>query len=224
MLEEKRQVPAMKMLIVDDHTLFREGMLHVFARLDELVEVLQAATCGQALEMVSAHPDLNLVLMDIELPDGSGLEGLSVLSRQYPLLPVVMLSASQDRAHMKQALDQGATGFIPKTATAAVMLNALRLVLAGGVYVPPEMLAAAPPEKDAIGSQTVSDTRLTPRQIEVLHMIVEGSPNKRIAARLALSEATVKAHVSAIMRALNVTNRTQAVHAARMMGLVSGES
>lgn len=214
----------MKVLIADDHTLFREGMRHVLAQLCEQVEVREAATCGQALEMVAGEPDLNLLLMDIEMPDRSGLEGLAVLSRQQPLLPVVILSASQDRAHMKQALDRGAAGFIPKTATAAVMLNALRLVLAGGVYVPPEMLQQVAAAPDVGADDPPVDRRLTPRQIEVLQMIVEGSPNKNIAAKLDLSEATVKAHVSAIMRALNVSNRTQAVREARLLGLVPQES
>lgn len=211
----------MKILIADDHALFREGMRHVLAQLDADVEVLEAASCDQVLERVPAHPDLALVLMDIDMPARSGLSGLTQLASQHPLVPVVILSASQQRAHIRQALEDGAAGFIPKTATATVMLNALRLVLGGGVYVPPEIIAGNgetrdPPPADQRG-------RLTPRQLEVLSLITEGHPNKVIARKLELSEATVKAHITAIMRVLGVSNRTQAVCAARTLGLVGAE-
>jgi DNA-binding NarL/FixJ family response regulator len=147
----------------------------------------------------------------------SGLDGLAALVERHPLLPVVVLSASLAPEDMQQALDGGATGFIPKTATGPVMLSALRLVLSGGVYVPPEMLAP-PPRPDASGEHP-----LTPRQIEVLRLLERGDPNKVIARELALSEATVKAHIGAIMRALGVRNRTQAVRAARELGLLTGD-
>jgi DNA-binding NarL/FixJ family response regulator len=207
----------MKILIADDHALFREGLRHVLGQLEGVTEVLEAGTCGEALELAAADPALGLVLLDIRMPDMSGLDGLATLVERHPLLPVVVLSASLAPEDMQQALDGGATGFIPKTATGPVMLSALRLVLSGGVYVPPEMLAP-PPRPEASG-----EPPLTPRQIEVLRLLERGDPNKVIARELALSEATVKAHIGAIMRALGVRNRTQAVRAARELGLLTGD-
>jgi DNA-binding NarL/FixJ family response regulator len=128
-------------------------------------------------------------------------------------LPIVVLSGSEDRADMRRALNRGAMGFIPKSATAPVMLSALRLVLAGGVYVPPAMVESSGSADDC--AQRV----LTPRQIDVLARVIEGQQNKAIAAALGLSEATVKAHVTALFKTLNVRNRTQAARAAERLGL-----
>ena len=206
----------MKILVADDHTLFREGLRHVLARLADDVEIIEAGDCAQALEAVESHGDIVLVLLDLHMPGRDGFAALEVLSRQHMALPIVVLSGSEDRADMQRALDGGAMGFIPKSASAAVMLSALRLVLSGGVYVPPAMVQAG--TRDA-APRSPPETTLTPRQIDVLARVIEGKPNKIIADELHLTEATVKAHVTAVFKALNVSNRTQAARAAERLGL-----
>ncbi|HKW37635.1 MAG TPA: response regulator transcription factor [Burkholderiales bacterium] len=200
----------MKILIADDHTLFREGMRHVLVRLADEVQIVEAGDCAQALKAVEDHADIALVLLDLHMPGRDGFAALDTLSRRHPALPIVVLSGSESQAEMRRALDNGAMGFIPKSATAQVMLSALRLVLSGGVYVPPALVRS-----DA-GARAPA---LTPRQIDVLSRVIEGKPNKIIAGELALTEATVKAHISAVFKALDVTNRTQAARAAERMGL-----
>jgi DNA-binding NarL/FixJ family response regulator len=191
-----------KILLADDHTLFREGMRHVLALLADDVAIVEAGDCVQALRAVEDNSDITLVLLDLHMPGRDGFAALDTLSRDYPVLPIVVLSGSENHADMRRALDNGAMGFIPKSATAPVMLSALRLVLSGGVYVPPALVQT--------GTGDTSAPVLTPRQIEVLVRVIEGKPNKIIAAELDLTEATVKAHVTAVFKALNVTNRTQA--------------
>lgn len=197
----------MKILLADDHVLFREGMRHVLAQLGEDVEIVEAGDCAQTLAAIDAHADFTLVLLDLDMPGEGGFAALDTLSEQHAALPIVVLSGSEERRDMRRALDGGAMGFIPKSATAPVMLSALQLVLAGGVYVPPALLGGN------TGEVAKSAAELTPRQLEVLDKMTEGKPNKIIAAELGLTEATVKAHVTAVLKTLNVTNRTQAVRA-----------
>lgn len=198
----------MKILIADDHALFREGLRHVLSGLNEALTVLEAFDCEQSLRIAQSHPDLDLVLLDLKMPDADGFTALDVFVERYPALPVVILSASELRSDVQRALNSGACGFIPKNTTGSIMLNALKLVLSGGVYVPPAM---------AIIDENFSDTRqselpgLTPRQMETLALLVKGYPNKEIARYMSLAESTVKMHITAIFKSLNVNNRTQAV-------------
>ena len=201
----------MKILLADDHTLFREGMRHVLGLLADDVETVEAGNCTQALQAVEDHDDIALVLLDLHMPGRDGFAALDTFSRGYPALPIVVLSGSENHADMRRALDNGAMGFIPKSATAPVMLSALRLVLAGGVYVPPALMQS--------GASTGAAPVLTPRQIDVLTRVIDGKPNKIIADDLGLTEATVKAHVTAVFKALDVSNRTQAARAAERLGL-----
>lgn len=189
-------------------------MLH---ELDEGAEVLKANQSRQVMELVAQHPDLDLVLLDLKMPEADGIESLRAISQQAPLLPVAILSASEDRHDMQRALDGGAVGFIPKSASAPIMLNALRLILAGGKYIPSEMMIAPSPSTPGVMNQTTIS--LTPRQQEVLKFIIEGISNKQIAARLDCTEGTVKVHVTAVLKALGVRNRTQAAVAAKKLGL-----
>jgi len=206
----------MKILIADDHSLFREGMRHVLAQLQDDVTVIEAGDFPEVLNRVEANFDIALVLLDLHMPGKDGFAVLDHLLQNHPLLPIVVLSASENRADMQRALDRGAMGFIQKSATAPVMLSALRLVLSGGVYVPPAMVQS----DSGSGSDTTrGEPGLTPRQLDVLARIIEGKPNKIIAAELGLSIATVKAHVTATFKALKVTNRTQAVRAAERLNL-----
>ena len=221
----------MKILIVDDHPLIREAVRHVLAQLDRDVEVFDAESCPAAAEQIGAHPDLDLVLLDLSLPGSSGLSALESLREQFPAVPVVVLSARDDPGVVVGALDAGAMGFIPKTSSNDLMVSALRLVFSGGVYVPPQAISNQPhddhatlerfPEAPALGIDP-SDIGLTERQTEVLALLLQGKPNKVICRELNLAEGTVKIHVTAILKALGASNRTQAVIAASRMGLRAG--
>lgn len=205
----------MKILIADDHLLFREGLRHVLQSLAENVDVIEAGTREQTLDQVRNHADLDLVLLDLVMPGANGFDALEKLSREHPTLPIVVLSASDRVADMRLALDSGALGFVPKSSSAAVMLSAVKLVLAGGMYVPPDLLETGRRSVDSAAGQPTGE--LTARQWQVLRGIVDGKPNKIISSELNVSEATVKAHVTGVLKALNVSNRTQAALAGRRL-------
>ena len=206
----------MKILIADDHALFREGMCHVLGELAELEALLQASNSESALRHAADNPDLDLVLLDLNMPGKDGFAVLDTFANRYPALPVVILSASNQRSHIQRALDAGALGFIPKDTTSAVMLSALRLVLSGGIYVPPSIAITEEPESTKAQHD---DQHFTPRQMETLALLAQGCSNKQIARHLSLSEATVKMHVTAIFKTLGVSNRTQAVLAVEKSGI-----
>lgn len=215
----------MKILLVDDHVLIRDAMRGVLRELDGAATLFEAETARQAIDLIAANSDISLVLLDLRLPDRDGLEMLAELRTGHPAMAVVMLSAFNDRENVMRSLEGGAQGFISKTATRDVLLGALRLVLAGGVYIPPEILqkpspSLAEPPKAAIGDSRPqpSDLGLTERQLDVLALMMEGKSNKLICRKLDLAEPTVKNHVSAILKALNVSNRTEAVLAVTALG------
>lgn len=207
----------MKILVVDDHPLIREAVRNVLGRLGEAVVALEAADCECAIRLADGNPDLDLILLDLGLPGKSGMDALGMLRERHPATPVVVLSASDDRDTVVEALDRGAMGFIPKSSSNEVMLSALCLVLSGGVYLPPKAFIsdrhAEAPVMPAAG------LGLTERQLQVLALMVQGKPNKLICRELGLAESTVKIHVTAILKALNVTNRTQAIIALGRMGI-----
>jgi DNA-binding NarL/FixJ family response regulator len=216
-----------KILLIDDHTLFREGVQLLLKQLDDGVDVLSAGTCKHGLELAASHPDVDLVLLDLELPDQSRLEGLDTFRERQPGLPVVMMSARDDSATVVEALDHGAMGFIPKTSSTELMLNALRLVFAGGTYIPLEAISGhgsipAPATTSAAQQprRTLADLGLTSRQVDVLRLLVKGRSNKLICRELDLAEGTVKTHMTAVLRALHVTNRTQAIIAIAKLGII----
>lgn len=216
----------MKILVVDDHTLIREALRGVLQELKPEAGVIDATSCREALQLAQANAgELDLVLFDLGLPDGDGFDTLSELRDLYPAVAIVVLSASKDRDSVTKALDLGALGFIPKSASRAVMVSALQLVFAGGIYVPPEILQRSQEAtKSASMSAPVSapmspsELGLTERQIDVLALMMQGKSNKAVCRELDLAEATVKNHVTAILRALKVTNRTEAVIAVAELG------
>jgi DNA-binding NarL/FixJ family response regulator len=220
---------TMKILLVDDHTLFREGMRLVLSELDPGCQIVEASTCQAAFDFAQAESDFDVVLLDLNLPDMPGFAALSVLREEHPQLPVVVLSASDDRATVLEALDRGAMGFIPKSSSSQVLMGALKLVLAKGVYIPATVLnEASVPVPPAFSTNPAKPIRpidlgLTERQMDVLGLMVRGEPNKLICRELGLAEGTVKTHVTAVLRALNVTNRTQAVLAVSRLGLTFGK-
>ncbi len=211
----------MKILVCDDHAIFRDGLRTVLADIESDVELLEAAEATAALATAEAEPDLDLVLLDLEMPGMDGQTGLRRFRSEHPTLPVVIVSASDDATRMRAAIDAGASGYIPKSSGRQELLAALRLVLAGGVYVPREALGAP-----AQGAAEIAAARrreraqnLTERQIEVLSLIARGLTNREICGVLSIAEGTVKAHVGAIFEALEVTNRTEAAVAARELDL-----
>lgn len=214
----------MKILIADDHELFREGLRHVLGQLEDNVQVVEAGDFSQAFVLAESHPDIEIVLLDLNMPGANWDEGLPRLRNTLPTeVPVVVLSAADDRRSVLQAVEMGAAGFIPKTSSSRVMLSALKLVLSGGVYLPPALIERSNPRGEGLNPAVVEQAMsiLTPRQREVLGLLGEGKSNKEIARILELAEGTVKLHVTAILKALNVNNRTRAVVAAAQMGLTS---
>lgn len=216
----------MKFLIVDDHALIREAMRGVLLGLRGDASVLEAADAQAAMQVLQSHPDTDLVLLDLHLPDQDGLQVLTTVAERYPAVAVVMLSGDKDQATMRKALDLGAQGFIPKTETRDVLTSALALVLAGGIYVPPAALRGAPTATlQALTTLTPStlpsmdSLNLTDRQLEVLALLMQGKNNKLICRALDLAEPTVKNHISAILKALGVSSRTEAVLAVTRLGL-----
>ena len=219
----------MKILLIDDHHLIREGMRPLLQKLAdgaEAIEVFDAATFHAGLEVAAKHPDLDLVLLDLNLPDAHGVAALAELQRQHRGLPVVVVSGEDDPALVRSLIEQGALGYIPKSSTPQVILNALRLVLSGGTYLPREVMAAENAPARAASrpagvpsSNIASRLNITPRQADVLQLLIEGKSNKQICRELDLAEGTVKNHIAAVFKALNVTTRVQAVIAVNKLGI-----
>jgi DNA-binding NarL/FixJ family response regulator len=212
----------LKILICDDHALFRAGLRHVLSELDAGAQLIDAGSCEQALELAGGHADLDLVLLDLHMPGMDGWAGLRRLRASHPELPVVIVSASERPGDVRTALDGGAAGFIPKQSSPEELLAALRLVLSGGTFVPRAALATEP--ADDAGSERASRRReragaLTERQLEVLSLMARGLTNREICGVLDIAEGTVKTHIAAIFEALDVTNRTEAAVLARELGL-----
>lgn len=226
----------MKTLLIDDHALFREGLALLMTQGFQNLALLQAGDITEAFEQLAAHPDTQLILLDLALPDSAGTSGLVRLREHAPQITVVVLSADETPEMVLAAIDAGAAGFIPKTARSGVMQAALRVVLDGGVYLPPAVLlaqrgqaaddaldeAAVAAAFDPPGPDADAVTGLTPRQCEVLRLLIEGKTNKLICRELELSESTVKTHLASIFRRLGANSRTQAVVAAARMGLRLG--
>lgn len=202
----------MKILVVDDHALVREGLQQVLQGLHPQVEVLQAADCKQAFALADSHRDIDLTLLDFHLPDMTGLEALRIFGAQHPELPVLILSASADVPMMRQVLSAGASGFVTKSSRSDELLLAVRKVLDGEVYLPAAL-------RNADGTSSgVEISKLTHRQELVLHELLDGRSNREISVALSVSEETVKTHIAAILRHFSVQNRTQAVVAAARFG------
>ena len=217
-------------LIADDHPLFREAVRDVVGRLFAAkgweFACVEATTLDEALAVAGDASDLDLILLDLYMPGTRDLSGLVALRAKQPATPIVVVSSLSDSDTVRRAMTCGAAGFIPKSSSKELMVNALQLVLAGGIYLPRELLDAAPASRRAAGEpqdSTLPD-RLTPRQVAVLARLAQGKSNKEIARELAISDLTVKAHVTAILRSLGVTTRAQAIVAFRRERMQEPES
>ena len=209
----------MKVLLVDDHPLFVEGISGVLQRLDGSIVIQASGSCEEALALTENDDDYDLVLLDLNLPGLSGLDGMQQLRHQLPATPIVLLSASEDRNKVLRAIELGAKGFIPKSSTPDVIISALQLVLSGGVYLPMAVLDTV--NTSQAKTSNADGQTLTPRQSDVLSLLAEGHTNKAIGKQLEMAENTVRVHVSAILRFLGVENRTEAGVAAARMGLLA---
>ncbi|HEX3888104.1 MAG TPA: response regulator transcription factor [Phenylobacterium sp.] len=201
------------MLVVDDHAVLRQGLAALLVDSGAAREVLHAADQAQGLALLAANGDLDAILLDLKLPDSDGLGAITAFAQQNPSVPIIIVSASEAPSDVRRALELGALGYVPKSASPETLLSAVRLVLSGAIYVPPLMLDAA---EDDVSSRA---SALTPRQTEILAAIAGGGSNRDIGQMFGLSEKTVKAHISAIFRTLGVTSRTQAAAAAQTAGV-----
>jgi DNA-binding NarL/FixJ family response regulator len=220
----------MKVLLVDDHPLILSALQSMIQGLHADVEVTAVGSAAAARSALAADGQFDLVLLDLQLGDASGFDVLVEMRKAHPSLPVVVLSASDRASDVIQSIDLGAMGFVPKRASNETLIEALRLVMSGGIYVPQMQLgsegAGAPAPGAAIPAATAApyqtapsfeELGLTPRQSDVLMQLLQGNPNKEIARRLGLSVETVKDHVQAVLRTLGVSSRTQAVLAVSQM-------
>ncbi|MCY0149806.1 MULTISPECIES: response regulator [Hoeflea] len=197
-------------IIADDHPLFRGAMRQALEGIEAEVNILEAGDLEGARTKAEAHPEADLILLDLTMPGVSGLSGLIAFRAEFPSLPVVVVSASDDPPTMRRSLELGASGFISKSASIERIRQGVRTVLDGGIWTPPgvDLGSEHDPEIAALIARIQT---LTPQQGRVLGMLAEGLLNKQIAYELSVSEATIKAHVSAVLQKLGVDSRTQAV-------------
>lgn len=210
-------IKCMKILLIDDHPLIREAMRYVLGDLSDDIDILWSGDATGAMCLLGQHPELDLILLDLSLPGTSGLAILDMVRESHPAIPVVVLSGSDDSDTVFHVLGRGAMGFIPKCSSNPVITNAIRLVLSGGVYVPYQAISNGAPATASL-APSLADLALTERQTSVLALMIQGLPNKAICREMNLAEGTVKIHVTAILKALNVSNRTQAAMAASRLG------
>jgi len=212
----------MQILLADDHPLFLDGMRHILARLDDAVQVHCADSGEAALRQLRGENEFDLLLLDLGLPDTDGLGLLHSLREEAILVPVIVVSASENLHQVRAALATGALGFIPKSYHAGQMLDAIRAVLETGEVYLPDAIRARIDQLEADGSPTAAQG-ITARQRQVLGLLAQGLANKQIAQRLHLTEHTVKAHLGALFQLLKVGNRTECVQKARRLGLLASD-
>ena len=212
----------MLILFADDHPLFREGVKPVLCKLAEKVVIIEAKDYPSLFALANRHAQIDLAVVDLYMPGMAGLSGVHNFRSTFPNIPLVVISAADGQEDIQQLLANGALGYISKSSPSEVILSALKLVLAGGVYVPPSILAQR--ESDEMVLFTLDSGRhasLTRRQLDVLRELAKGQSNKQIARSLEVTEGTIKIHLTTIFRLLNVANRTEAVLLAQKMGFGS---
>lgn len=217
----------MKILLADDHAMVRDGLVPFFERIEPGASVIEASTFLEALEAARTATDIALAVLDLYMPGMDGFSGLTAMRQEFPDLPIVILSGSTLPDDAYRAIEHGANGYIPKTMRGQTIIGVLRLVLSGERYIPPflfehrDILSKNPADRAATAAidPTSQLAQLTPRELDILNMIVDGAPNKVIARALALQEVTVKAHLRSVFRKLGATNRTEAARTAIVSGM-----
>jgi DNA-binding NarL/FixJ family response regulator len=208
-----------EILVADDHPLFREALRHAVGRAVPDAAVVEADSVAALLEVAELHPGAELLLLDLNMPGAQGFSALVQMRSHYPTLPVVIISAMEDPAIIRRSIAHGAAGFVPKSSAVDDMVEALQAVLEGDVWVPASVDVDSPALEDSEADIASKLASLTPQQFRVLSMLSAGLLNKQIAYELGVSEATIKAHMTAIMQKLGATNRTQAVVLAQRLAL-----
>jgi DNA-binding NarL/FixJ family response regulator len=221
--QEEDGMAALRIVIADDHPLFRDALRLTIVEGFPGVEIIEAHSFDSLRARLETEAEIDLVLLDLKMPGMQGLSGLLFMRAAFAAVPVAIISAEEDEGVVRRALDLGAIGYIAKSTGADGIRAALAALLSGGAWIP-DTLGRKDPAADRDAVLAARLARLTPQQIRVLMMLSEGHPNKRIAHALGVSEATVKAHVSAILERLEVDNRTQAVILARRIAAISEET
>ena len=210
---------SLRILLADDHALFRAGLRHLLKDFGDRLQIEEAHDYDATVKRLAEVDDLDLLLLDLNMPGMTGIAAVEDLCALAPDVPIIIVSVRETAEDVRKAIDAGAMGFIPKSSTPEVMMSALRLVLSGGIYLPPNLLHQLPASaggtaENGDGAAHDQLARLTPRQRDVLRLLAQGQSNKQIADVLGLAPGTVKIHISRILRAFKVQNRTQAVIAA----------
>jgi len=208
-----------EIIVADDHPLFREALRHALGRAVPDATVVEADTVAALLDEAEQHPEADLLLLDLNMPGANGFSALVQMRAHHPSLPVVIISANEEPGVIRRSIAHGAAGFVPKSSTVEKMVEALQAVLDGDVWVPAAVDAESPTLEGAEADVASRLASLTPQQFRVLTMLSAGLLNKQIAYELGVSEATIKAHMTAIMQKLGATNRTQAVVLSQQLAL-----
>jgi DNA-binding NarL/FixJ family response regulator len=219
----------LQVLLADDHALFRDGMRYVLQQLGDEIEIICAGNFAETIRQAEANPALDLALLDLNMPGSNGVGSIRVFSQNFPGLPLVVISGSDQRSDIECVMEYGAMGFISKMSSSKIMVSALRAILNGEIYVPPELLNQD--SSEPASAANLSDTGkfsalesshgLTKRQLEVLQYLADSFSNKEMALKMNLAEGTIKVHVAGVFQVLQVSNRMEAVRKAQMLGLLA---
>ena len=207
----------MKILIADDHALFRDGLAMRLEQINPEIVLHQAPSFSQAVKILDKENNIDIIIVDLDMPDMRWEDGVEELKKKAPNASMIIISASEDIRNIRKILATGIKGYIPKRSDPKIMYNALKLILEGGTYIPPALIESSSENNNGYRTNGKS---LTNRQSQVLDLIAQGKSNKQIAYEMGVSEATVKLHINALLRSLKVNNRTQAVVTAQKMGII----
>jgi len=212
----------MDVLLIDDHVMFRQGLRLLLSDLDQNLTFTEAGSCAEALQLIEGNT-FSLILLDLHMPGTEGLGTLNAITAAVPSVPIAVLSGEDNPIVIRGAIDAGASGYVPKTLSSEILIPALKLILAGGIYLPKNAMDGTKPVNDGVGNPALAtggkEALLSERQTAVLLKAIRGQANKVIAVDLGIAEGTVKTHLSAAFKALGVHNRTEAVYAAAKLGI-----
>lgn len=206
----------MQLMLIDDHVMFRQGLKFLLSDLDDSLQFVESGSCEKAVDLLSSDT-CDLILLDLNMPGIKGLGALRMILAAAPHVPVAVLSGETGSELIRAAIEEGASGFVPKSSSSELLVAALQLILAGGVYLPQDVLGESTTELSSASEKQLD--LLSQRQTEVLLRAIKGQPNKVIAIDMGIAEGTVKTHLSAAFKILGVHNRTEAVFAAARLGL-----